>query len=99
MECHGNGPDHCCHLGKYGVCQFLEENTTPGRRWACSLRRIAGSWDAVHTSPLYLAEVKPKLDEIGITVDCGDWPQKNPATMSNPAMGKCCYEGEVPWPR
>jgi hypothetical protein len=95
VECHGNGPDHCCYLGKHGICPHLEENTVPGRRWACALRRSFGSWTDVHSSPRYLNEVKPKLVDIGIELDCGDWPQKDSNVMTNPAMGRCCYESEV----
>ena len=92
--CHGNGPDHCCHLGKYGVCQFLEENTVPGRRWACGLYRIAGSWDKVHTSKLYLVEVKPKLVENNVGGDCGDWPQNIPGRLAEGGQGLCGWTGD-----
>jgi len=80
-KCHGNSEDHCCYLGgSYGVCKFLEQGTVPGRRWACALRREHGNWQDVHTDERYLAEVRPKLDEItpayndGVMPDCGDWP-------------------------
>jgi hypothetical protein len=53
MECLGrNLDDHCCYL-KGKVCQFLEENTEPGFRWSCGLRRELGSWDAVLADPRY----------------------------------------------
>lgn len=75
MICHGNSEDHCCWLSGE-VCQFLEEGTVPGRRWACKLRRELGSWDAVHRNAQYLVYIKPKLEAASISVDCGDWPQK-----------------------
>lgn len=74
MTCAGTSDDHCCHLGAAGVCRYLEENTVPDRRWACGLRRVLGSWEKVHTNKRYLNDVKPVLTEIGVTVDCGDWP-------------------------
>ena len=72
--CSGQGTDHCCYLGAAGVCRHLEQNTVSGRRWACGLRRELGSWDKVHGNKRYLNDVKPVLTEIGVTVDCGDWP-------------------------
>jgi len=94
--CHGNGPDHCCSLGQYGVCQYLEENTVEGRRWACGLLRELGAWSRVHVDGRYLRDVKPKLDELGV-VDCGDWPQNVPelfrqleaGTINRAAL--CCW--------
>lgn len=75
MTCLGNLDDHCCHLGKYGVCEHLADvHPVTGRRWICTLREQLGSWERVHVDPRYLDNVKPKLDDIGITVDCGDWP-------------------------
>lgn len=90
--CHGNGPDHCCHLGRFGVCAHLEENTVEGRRWACGFRRRLGSWEAVHADPQYLSEVAPLLKETGIPVLCGDWPQGCHERMNGKAF--CCY-GEL----
>jgi hypothetical protein len=69
--CTGNGDEHCCWIN--GVCEFLEENTVPGRRWACGLRRELGSWQAVHADSRYLTNVHPVLARIG-DPDCGDWP-------------------------
>lgn len=66
--------DHCCHLGRYGVCRFLEENTVDGRWWACGLRRTLGSWERVHESPLYVDRVRPFWDEYAPDLDCGSWP-------------------------
>lgn len=71
--CAGLTEDHCCYLGRHGVCPYLEEGTIPGRRWACGLRRELGSWDAVHADDRYLTTVRPCWDEVGM-VDCGDWP-------------------------
>jgi hypothetical protein len=73
MQCPGNTKDHCCYInGK--TCQYLEENTVPGRRWACQLRRIHGSWDVVHALPEY-APVRQRLRAIDFNMDCGDWPR------------------------
>ena len=73
MICTGNSNDHCCYLnGK--VCNYLEEYSMPGRRWACGLYRQYGSWVAVYNHPGYILTVKPALEAMGITVDCGDWP-------------------------
>ena len=52
-ECHGNADEHCCFVGEHGLCDYLEENTVPGRRWACGLLRKYGTWDAVNHSPEY----------------------------------------------
>jgi hypothetical protein len=73
MNCTGNSDDHCCYLGKHGVCKHLEENTVPGRRWACELRREAGSWEKAYTDKRY-AKIRAIYDEFGIKEDCGDWP-------------------------
>ena len=74
MPCTGNGLDHCCHLGKYGVCTHLEENTVPGRRWACGLLVRYGSWKAMMATDAY-AEVQSRLDEImSYKTTCRDWP-------------------------
>jgi hypothetical protein len=78
--------DHCCYLGSHGVCRFLEENAE-GRRWSCTLRRELGSWQAVHSDSLYVETVKPKLVDIGITVDCGDWPSPGGACATCGVMG------------
>jgi hypothetical protein len=72
--CDGLAADHCCYLGAAGVCRYLERDTVPGRRWACGLRRVLGSWGKVHADPRYLANVKPVLVDIGVKVDCGQWP-------------------------
>ena len=71
MECKGDQDDHCCHLGKYGVCEFLANANT---RWVCTLREQLGSWERVHVDPRYIDRVRPKLGDIGIKVDCGNWP-------------------------
>jgi hypothetical protein len=93
MECHGNNPKHCCWLGHYGVCGYVEENTVEGRRWACQLLREKGTWARVYKDRRYRRDVKPKLVNIGV-VDCGDWPQNDPASMASPT-GKCCFQEEV----
>jgi len=75
--CHGNGEDHCCWLNGE-ICQFLEENTVPGRRWACGFLRRLGSWDAVAADPIYQREVGPHMTRLGLTV-CNDFPPEGQA--------------------
>ena len=73
MKCLGrNLDDHCCYL-KGKVCQFLEENTEPGFRWSCGLRRELGSWDAVLADPRY-QPIKEHFAPNGY--DCKTWPGK-----------------------
>lgn len=82
MKCLGrNLNSHCCNLGAAGVCRHLEENTEPGFRWTCGLRRKLGSWSAVLNSKEYKADVKPHLDKMceraGVpagTINCRDYP-------------------------
>ena len=71
MFCAGLADDHCCYFGE--PCEHIEENTVPGRRWACGLYRVHGSWEAVYQAPEYQS-VREKLTQFGIVVDCGDWP-------------------------
>lgn len=53
MQCLGrNNDDHCCYIDGE-PCPFLEQNTEPGFRWSCGLRRELGSWDAVIADPRY----------------------------------------------
>ena len=69
--CDGNSEGHCCWLrGK--VCDFLEEGTVDGRRWACRLRREKGDWDAVLASDDYKIHVEPILGPLGLS--CKTWP-------------------------
>ncbi len=64
MKCLGRNKDnHCCYMNGQ-VCKFLEENSEPGYRWSCGLRRELGSWKAVLQDSRYLNEVQPKLDEM-----------------------------------
>ena len=73
--CHASD-DHCCYLGRFGVCSLLrDDGPDAARRWVCTLREEHGNWADVHTDPRYLAEVRPMLDEIDVVVDCGDWPE------------------------
>lgn len=69
MPCQGrNNEEHCCYV--HGeVCPHLEENTEPGFRWSCGLRRELGNWDAVLADPRY-----PK-DSWAPGVNCRDWPE------------------------
>ena len=71
LPCAGNGDEHCCWVaGK--PCPHLEENTVPGRRWACGLYRHYGDWTKVITSDAYCKDVAPTFDKAGI--NCRDWP-------------------------
>lgn len=81
LTCHGNGLEHCCYVAGE-VCPFLEEDTVPGRKWVCGLRRELGSWEAVHADPRY-APIQSVWDEVGIS-SCGDW---------GPGTGQCCFSG------
>ena len=65
--------EHCCHLGRYGVCQFLEEGTVAGRHWACGLLVKSKTWAKVYKSAAYKKHVQPFWDERGGGA-CGDWP-------------------------
>ena len=88
-QCHGNGSDHCCWInGK--VCDYLEENTVEGRRWACGLFTRYGNWPEVHQSRLYLTDVKPLLAALG-DFDCGDWPQDVLDLNNLQGAAVCCY--------
>jgi hypothetical protein len=64
--------EHCCYVANAGVCRYLEENTMPDRRYSCSLRRILGSWDAVHDDAGYKKYVQPMWDMRGGS--CGEYP-------------------------
>jgi len=68
MKCKGRNLDeHCCWISDK-VCEFLEENTEPGFRWSCGLRRELGSWDAVLEDPRY------PTGSWAPGVNCRDWP-------------------------
>ena len=69
MPCLGTKDDHCCYVNGKACC-FLEENTVPGRRWACGLRRELGDWDLVIASDRYQQAVAPYFGEM----NCRDWP-------------------------
>lgn len=78
--CHGNGADHCCYWGGE-PCPWLEQDTVPGRRWACGLYRVYGNWGDVHASSEYAADVEPRWRSQSALwewlwqegVRCGDW--------------------------
>lgn len=73
-NCPGDTEDHCCYLNG-PPCHFLEENTVPGRRWACGLYRELGSWDKVHSDERYVTQIKPVWESSSLAgYDCGDWP-------------------------
>ena len=81
MECLGrNLDDHCCHLGDFGVCRYLEENSEQGYRWSCGLRRELGDWDAVLADPRYQRDVQPFFDwyksEFKIRTSCKEYPKR-----------------------
>lgn len=73
MSCDGQAEDHCCYVNGT-VCTFLEEHTVPGRRWACGLLRVQGSWEAVYALPEWQEKVKPMFDAFWPGKGCGDWP-------------------------
>lgn len=74
MACEGISEDHCCWADG-NPCQFLEENTVAGRRWACGLRRELGSWEAVHVDARYRESPIGKwFAERYPDRGCGDWP-------------------------
>lgn len=77
--CHGNGDNHCCYVAG-AVCDYLEENSIPGRRWTCGLLRELGSWDQVHADPRY-QPIQAEWDKVGIE-SCGAW---------GPGTGQCCF--------
>jgi hypothetical protein len=75
MQCPGNTEDHCCYLNGQRW-HFLEENTVPGRRWACGLFREHGNWQAVHVDPRYLQTVRPQWQQTPLAgQECGEWPR------------------------
>ncbi len=73
-QCHGNAKESpCCWLGEKGLCKFLV-HVGDGRKGSCGLFIGHGSWDAVHSDPLYLATVRPVWDNTSPPIpDCGDW--------------------------
>jgi len=73
MRCSGNAEGHCCWFGE--VCKHLEENTVPGRRWACGLFRKYGSWGAVYETAEW-QEVYKTAISCGLREGyrCGEWP-------------------------
>ena len=74
-DCTGNSSDHCCYV-QGQRCPHLEENTVPGRRWACGLRRELGDWEAVHNDPRY-ALIQAVWDAGTLAgYRCGEWPAK-----------------------
>ena len=96
--CHGTGDEHCCSLGEYGTCHFLrDDGPDAARRWVCTLREEHGNWADVHTDARYLAEVRPKLDEIGVKQHCGNWPQYKSGLRRRVKLGEvdpcaaCCW--------
>ena len=72
-SCTGNTDDHCCYFGS--ACQHVEENTVEGRRWACGLHRVYGSWEAVYASDEWDGVLTTAVS-VGLpsTYKCGEWP-------------------------
>lgn len=69
--CRGTKNGHCCWLaGK--VCKHLKLDL-PGDEIACGLLVELGSWEAVYQDARYLADVKPRLNQINVS-NCADWP-------------------------
>jgi hypothetical protein len=89
ITCHGNGDTHCCYVAGE-VCEFLEEATVPGRRWACGLRRELGDWQRVHADPRY-----QPIHEHWLSVgaqDCGDF---RGIIRAGRLIGQCCFAGLI----
>ena len=73
MPCQGRNLDkHCCTI-RGENCRYLEENTEPGYRWSCGLRRELGSWNAVLRDERYKQHVKGSWAP---GINCRDWPEK-----------------------
>lgn len=82
--CHGNGAEHCCWF--QGVqCPFVEENTMPGRRWACGLARELGGFP-IADDPRWQETVRPMAEAAGLPTDylCANWPQAY-------GIKQCCW--------
>lgn len=89
MPCFGNGDDHCCYVaGK--ACPFLEENTVPGRRWACGLRRELGDWDLVISDVRYKLNVAPHFG----AMNCRDWPDGKGVNSAHCEQCGVTYRGD-----
>jgi hypothetical protein len=78
--------DHCCWL-RGEPCRFLEEDTVPGRRWACGLLRELNSWGAVSADSRWIEHVKPTLDGLGIS-SCDDFPRPGETCATCGQAGK-----------
>ena len=71
-NCQGrNLDDHCCYVGDK-ACEFLEENTEPGFRWSCGLRRELGDWDLVLIDQRYINGPGKVFEPLGM--NCRDFP-------------------------
>lgn len=64
--------DHCCYLNGQPCAYVRDDGPQAPRRFVCTLRERAGSWEGAYALPEYEA-VKTQLDAIGLP-DCGDWP-------------------------
>jgi hypothetical protein len=75
MPCCGNGDKHCCWVNG-SPCKHLQENTVPGRRWACGLRVKYGNWDDVIASSEYHKDIVPVWGNPydPNNLNCKDWP-------------------------
>ena len=71
-ECKGRNLDDICCITQEYICPYLEQNTEPGFRWSCGLRRELGSWDAVEADPRYIEG--PGKQFARYRVICRDWP-------------------------
>lgn len=89
--CHGNGTNHCCYVNGQ-PCQYLQENTVEGRRWACGLYVELQNWDAVIADERYQTNLRPAWQIVeqanGLapnSFNCHPW---------GPGTNQCCYKGE-----
>ena len=75
MACKGRNLDTICCITSDWRCPYLEENTEPGYRWTCGLRRELGSWDAVLEDQRY--KDGPGAKFARYKVNCKDWPDRS----------------------
>lgn len=76
--CNGTSKDHCCWVGKQGICPHL---IVQNDEISCGLLNELGTWEAVYADPRYLADVQHVWDKIAPGKGCGDWPL--PGTTCN----------------
>jgi hypothetical protein len=74
----GSGDGHCCWFN--GVpCQHLSPSQRAAYKWQCDLKVKYSTWEEVHESPEYIADVQQKMRDLGYEIDCGSFPPKGVA--------------------